>query len=83
MVDPDKINYSNLFFHVPSGDVEKKLKRIGYKVDFNTSYYYIMRNSNFPFQRVSIPHNGLISLFTLKHILDAIDISFENYKKIR
>lgn len=81
---PPKLNKDNknVFFHLPVLEVQKKFRRIGYKIDIETSYYEIYRNSNFPFQRVCLPKAGIMTLFSLKHILDAIPMKYEEFKRI-
>ena len=84
MIPPKKTdaNDNRVFFHLTVQDVQKKLRRLGYKIDIETNYYYIYRNSDFPFQRVNTPKTGLISLVGLMYLLDSINVKYEYFKNM-
>jgi predicted RNA binding protein YcfA (HicA-like mRNA interferase family) len=50
---------------------------IGYFIDHQTGSHFILRNSNYPFRRLTIPNHKEIAIGTLKNILKQAGITLE------
>ncbi len=71
-----------LIFHYPANEALRKFKKFGFTIDVETDYFYILRDNNYPFHRVSIPKEGLMSNFTLKLILYDVGINYEHFMEM-
>ena len=71
------------FLPILSGEeLCKKLKRIGFEVDHQTGSHIILRNSNSPFRRITVPNHKNIAKGTLRSIIREVGITVDEFKKL-
>jgi len=55
----------------------KALVKLGYEIDHQTGSHIILRNSNYPFRRLTIPNHKEIAKGTLRAIIRQAGLSLE------
>ena len=57
----------------------KALAKLGYEIDHQTGSHIILRNSNYPFRRLTIPNHKEIAKGTLRAIIRQAGLSLEEF----
>jgi predicted RNA binding protein YcfA (HicA-like mRNA interferase family) len=71
------------FLPILSGEeVCKILKRFGYETDHQTGSHIILRNTEFPHRRVTIPNHKSIAKGTLRSIIRQVGLSVNEFKNL-
>ncbi len=61
--------------------VLRAFKDSGYLEDFRTEAVIVLRNTSFPFQRVTIPNNESISVNLVKCYLADLNLNFRDFMR--
>jgi predicted RNA binding protein YcfA (HicA-like mRNA interferase family) len=57
----------------------KALLKLGYEIDHQTGSHIILRNSNYPFRRLTVPNHKEIAKGTLRAIIRQAGLSLEEF----
>lgn len=71
------------FLPILSGEeLCKRLKKIGFETDHQTGSHIILRNSNSPFRRITVPNHKTIAKGTLRNIIRELGLTVDEFKKL-
>lgn len=71
--------------HIPRikvATVLKTLRQRGYAIDFDTRDIIVLRRIEFPFDRITLPNRGEISIYLLKMYLKDLSIDFQEFCRL-
>lgn len=60
-------------------DLIKVLARLGYEIDHQTGSHIILRNTHYPFRRLTIPNHNEIAKGTLHAIIRQAGLSLDEF----
>lgn len=59
------------------------LALIGYKIDHQTGSHIILRNSNYPFRRLTVPNHKELAKGTLRAIIREAGLTLDEFTKLK
>ncbi len=78
-------NWSRLMPKLPvvsCSEVLKALAKIGYENDHQTGSHIILRNTNYPHRRLTVPNHGEIAKGTLRAIIREAGLTVEEFAEL-
>lgn len=60
----------------------KKLKNVGYLIDHQTGSHIILRNTNSPFRRLTVPNHKEIAKGTLRAIIKQAGLTLDEFNNL-
>ncbi|GBD92185.1 YcfA-like protein [bacterium BMS3Abin04] len=60
----------------------KKLKNVGYLIDHQTGSHIILRNTNLPFRRLTVPNHKEIAKGTLRAIIKQAGLTLDEFNNL-
>ena len=62
--------------------VVKTLSKIGYEIDHQTGSHIILRNTNYPYRRITVPNHKNLGKGTLRAIIKQSGLSKDEFVKL-